>query len=75
MRKLTNEEIEYLASGNGVRKIAVENFLMCHNGKEDAYEQLEFDRSQYNWNAPTTNALLKGINAMMNDKVIKMVKR
>ena len=63
MRRLTNEEIEKLASKKNVKRIAVENFLSSMGGLtvSDAYGNLGMDARLYKWNAPTRNAISKGI--------------
>lgn len=64
MRKLTFEEIETLASRKGVKRIAVENFLMtvehCEK-KSHAQANLYHDARLYKWNAPTIKAIADGI--------------
>lgn len=63
MRKLSNDEIEKFASKAGVKRIAVENFLMSMGENEsDARANLNLDAGLYKWNAPTRNAILAGIN-------------
>ena len=64
MRKLTAEEIEKLAMRKGVKKIAVENFLMTvtNNANErDAWMNLEMDARLYKWNVKTVRAIGDGI--------------
>ena len=63
MRELNKEEITKLANRKGVRKIAVENFLMSMgNDANIAYANLSLDTRLYNWNSATVKAILKGIN-------------
>ena len=62
MRKLIGKEIEELANRPGVKKIAVENFLMSMG--EDitiAMGNLGIDAEQYKWNQETINAIVEGI--------------
>lgn len=61
---LTKEQIEKLASGKGVRRIAVENFLGSLGGVDrmGASMNLSQDARDYRWNAATVNAIRKGIN-------------
>ena len=65
MRKLTGKEIEKLAMRKGVKKVAVENFLMTvtNNANErNARMNLNMDAQLYKWNAKTINAISVGIN-------------
>ena len=62
MRKLTLKEIERFASRSGVKRIAVENFLMSmgdHAGVASA--NLGLDAGLYNWRANTIEAIRDGI--------------
>jgi hypothetical protein len=64
--KLTSAQIEKLASRKGVRRIAVENFLMScplETGLDMtyAYGNLEMDAASYKWNAATVKAISQGI--------------
>jgi len=64
MRKLTEDEIERFARRRGVRRIAVENFLMTvHNNQSIgvALANLGMDASLYNWNSETIRAITEGI--------------
>ena len=64
MRELTGAEIERLASRRGVRKVAVENFLMTlgYAGSASAERRnLYADARSYGWNAATEQAILDGI--------------
>ena len=64
MLKLDRTYIEELASGGGVRRIAVENFLMTvanNPSIEAALMNLVMDAGLYHWNAATVNAIRKGI--------------
>jgi len=57
------EEIEKLASGKGIKKIAVENFLMSLDGLTEyqAVKNLELDKKLYSWNAAIVRAIRKGM--------------
>ena len=60
---LTSQQIEKLASSKGAKKIAVENFLSSLSGnKSNDYENMQIDSRLYKWNAPTVNAISKGIS-------------
>ena len=64
LRRLTVEEVAKLASRKGVRKIAVENFLMSVTANPDAssaFANLDMDARSYKWNAATRNAISAGI--------------
>ena len=64
MRELTTQEIEKLASRKGVKRIAVENFLMTVTNNKTAsiaYSNLFMDSRLYKWNAATVKAIQKGI--------------
>jgi hypothetical protein len=64
---LPMEKIEELASRKGVRRVAVENFLMTisRDGPIDAhYANLQMDARLYNWNAATVAAIRAGISAL-----------
>jgi hypothetical protein len=60
---ITREQIHSLASGAGVRKIAVENFLGTIEGvsKLEASMNLAQDARDYKWNAATRAAITRGI--------------
>lgn len=63
MRKLSTEEIEKFSSRDGVRKIAVENFLMSMGENPMvAFGNLSMDAGLYNWNSKTVNTIRSGIN-------------
>ena len=63
MRKLTNEEIESLASRKGVKRIAVENFLATMGtNRTNAAINLGMDAKSYKWNLATVRAIRKGID-------------
>ena len=63
MRELTAQEIEKLASKKGIRRIAVENFLMSMGtDKMTALNNLYYDAQLYHWNTATRQAILKGID-------------
>lgn len=64
LRNLASDEIAALASRKGVRKIAVENFLMTVHHNDDsqtAFANLEMDADLYKWNGPTRTAIAEGI--------------
>ena len=63
MNKLDMKTIEELASRPGVKRIAVENFLMTlgDNDKKTALTNLGNDALVYNWNAVTFGAIYDGI--------------
>lgn len=64
MRELTTSEIEKLARRKGVRRIAVENFLMTvtnNPNSSTAFSNLFLDAKLYKWNAATVKAIQKGI--------------
>ena len=62
MRQLEIDEINKLASRKGVKKIAVENFLMSLslNPLADSIN-LGMDADLYNWNYKTIDAIKTGI--------------
>ncbi len=63
-RELTSTEIEALASRQGVRAIAVHNFLGSLDLQIGAYgnrRNLYQDAACYHWNAATQGAIAKGI--------------
>lgn len=62
MRTLTLQEIEQLASRPGVKRIAVENFLISM-GTDGmiARTNLELDTKCYKWNTATVRAIRAGI--------------
>jgi len=71
MRELTMEEIEKLATRPGVKKIAVENFLMTvhHNtAVHTALYNLAMDAKLYRWNRATVNAIRAGIKLAQTEK-------
>lgn len=62
---LTQERIEELANQQGVRRVAVLNFLFSldPNGKKsEALMNLDMDKRMYRWNVSTVRAIRKGIN-------------
>ena len=64
MRKLTNEELDKFAAREGVRKIAVENFLMTvtnNSSARIAELNLREDAVRYKWNPATCQAIKDGI--------------
>lgn len=74
LRELALDEIKKLSSRKGVRKRAVENFLMTLTANEDsstAYTNLSLDARLYNWNSATVNAIARGIE--LASKPIKEV--
>lgn len=60
---LTPEQIERLASREGVRRVAVENFLGSLDGSSavDAFQNLRADARSYGWNEATRTAIADGI--------------
>jgi hypothetical protein len=63
-RRLTHEEIDKLASGPKVRRIAVENFLgtlPLGIGEEGNMINLDSDARSYGWNSQTRRAIERGI--------------
>ncbi len=69
--RLTNEQIEKLASRQGARRIAVENFL----GTIDSMDGLgavlcnmRADARSYNWNALTVEAIRRGIELLFGGR-------
>jgi len=65
LRELKIEEIKKFSSRRGVKKIAVENFLLSvHNNitKSVALDNLFYDAQIYKWNRATVKAILDGIN-------------
>lgn len=64
MRKLDLKEIQQLANTPGVKKQAVENFLLTvHNNSSSvaAYINLLKDSELYKWDEKTENIIAKGI--------------
>jgi hypothetical protein len=64
---ITAAQIEELASREGVRRIAVENFLstleVCDDlTRLEVISNLNLDARLYHWNANTVKALREGIN-------------
>lgn len=66
MTTLNKEVIKRLASGKGVRAIAVENFLSTCGGNThlEAHMNLEADARAYGWNDATYAAISKGLSMM-----------
>ena len=65
LRRLSIDEIEKLAERGGVRKIAVENFLMTvanNNNDHLARQNLLLDAGLYNWDKNTIEAIIDGID-------------
>lgn len=65
MRRLTDQEIETLASRKNVKRIAVENFLMSFPTDLAIMYQianLENDARSYGWNADTKRAIRDGLD-------------
>lgn len=63
-RELTTTEIEKLASGKNVRRIAVENFLSSMDVSEVSYGNIancQQDALSYKWNRETVAAIREGI--------------
>jgi hypothetical protein len=64
MRQLTSEEIAKYASRKGVRKIAVENFLMSLGNAGSLGNELAnlyMDTQLYKWKSATVRAIEAGI--------------
>lgn len=64
MACLDIKEIEKLASRKGVKKIAVENFLMTVDNNPSEYAAIQnmyMDAGLYRWNAATQKAIKEGI--------------
>jgi len=58
MRTLTPQEIEHFASRPGVKRIAVENFLMSMGtDTTNAFNNLALDSKLYKWNVATFEAI------------------
>lgn len=70
MAKLTHEQIEQLATREGVKRIAVENFLTSLDGLTlyEAMGNLKLDARSYKWDARTVKAIRDGININFNGK-------
>lgn len=60
---LTETQIQSLARRQGVRRIAVENFLSTLSGltQMEARANLALDARSYKWNGPTQQAIRRGI--------------
>ena len=63
---LSRDDIEKLASGKTVKRIAVENFLgsLTTEGEDaewNAYLNLDMDSRLYKWNIATRRAIKRGI--------------
>jgi len=74
MKKLSIDIIDKLSSRKGVRKIAVENFLISvHNNSTiyDAQMNLRQDSKIYGWNKETIKAIRDGIKLSNNDGTTK----
>ena len=68
LRRLDVKEIDMLASRDGVRKIAVENFLMTISNNETVWiaeQNLGLDAGLYNWDLKTIKAISEGIRLSM----------
>lgn len=71
MKKLTQAEIEKLANRQGVRRIAVENFLSTLGGAGSEWGELcnlYADAQSYRWNAATIYAIERGIKLAYKDQ-------
>lgn len=74
MRKLSLDEIKKFASRKGVRRIAIENFLMSMGSNYDhALINLEIDTQLYKWNKRTIKAIRDGIS--LASKIEKIIKK
>ena len=61
---LTSERINELANGEGVKTIAVQNFLWSLNENapmREALENLTYDTMLYGWNDATLEAISVGV--------------
>jgi hypothetical protein len=70
-RELTGAEIEAFAARPGVKRVAVENFLMtvhCNGDVRAAQCNLESDEWSYGWNSPTVQAIRAGIELAFRRK-------
>lgn len=60
---ITEEQIIELSSRPGVKRVAVENFLMSLN--DSTYQEMvgncEMDAASYKWNTATVGAIREGI--------------
>ncbi len=71
MECLDIKEIERLASKPGVRRIAVENFLLTVENNDNSYiamENLYMDAGLYKWNIATQKAIKEGIKKYFSCK-------
>lgn len=72
MRKLSLVEIKKFASRKGVRRIAVENFLMSMGSNYmNANLNLEIDVRLYKWNKRTIKAINDGISLACKIDILK----
>lgn len=65
LRKLTLEEVEAFASRRGVKRVAVENFLIsvtACGSRRNAIGNVSLDAGLYGWNAATQRAIHDGID-------------
>lgn len=63
IRELALDEIKEFAGRNGVKKVAVENFLMSMGTDANIAEKnLDYDAGLYKWNVTTQSAIRDGIN-------------
>jgi len=72
MRRLESDEIKELASRRGVKKIAVENFLISMIANPNRYcatQNAYHDQKLYGWNTATINAILDGIDLSYDTEV------
>ncbi len=69
MRKLSNVEIEKLASRKGAKRIAIENFLSSLEGLNEfeAFGNLYSDAKSYHWNRKTVDQISAGIRKVFQD--------
>ena len=71
MRDLSLAEIEKFASAKGVKRIAVENFLISldkGSGAMGNTVNLHMDAQMYKWNSATVRAIEAGIRAAAKPK-------
>lgn len=72
MKKLTLQEIEQFSIRKGVKKIAVENFLMTMGvNSYNAGLNLLKDAKLYNWDYSTVTAIYDGIGYAIKEEAIK----
>jgi predicted heme/steroid binding protein len=68
-RNLTSEELEEFAGRKGVRRIAIENFLMSAPidiGLAGNLYNLQRDAKSYGWNSKTQKAISDGLKLIFS---------